>query len=145
MNVGLPALAALLTCRNGDNIVLVHVNVRVNDFPAQIDGLVCTLQSRDRQELPLRKRFAAGSESLWPDLSAPPGASSPSGSKTTPTRSAGDRAARPRWCSSARRSADELQGPLPSLRSKPAVGTPRSLSDRTVRRGAQSRLARAAL
>lgn len=58
-------------CAGTANEPVNRLKVRVNDHPAQIDRLVVTFHNGGAQTLNLRKRFAAGSESVWHDLRGP--------------------------------------------------------------------------
>jgi len=61
----------LPACAGSANEPVNSLKIRVNDHPAQIDRLVVSFQNGGSQEIPLRKRFGAGSESIWHDLRGP--------------------------------------------------------------------------
>lgn len=64
-------LVRLPACRGSNNVPVTHVKIRVNDYPAQIDRLVVTFHNGGRQEVNVRKRFGADTESIWHDLNGP--------------------------------------------------------------------------
>lgn len=61
----------LPACAGSRNEPINRIKLRVNDFPAQIDRLVVRFHNGGTQELSVRKRFGAGSESAWLDLRGP--------------------------------------------------------------------------
>jgi hypothetical protein len=61
-------LLRLGACSGGENFPVTHLKLRVRDFPAGIDRLTVTYGNGATDELPVRERFAAGSESRWIDL-----------------------------------------------------------------------------
>lgn len=64
-------VVALPGCDDSDNDPVTHLQMRVNDFEAEVHTLEVKFQNGDVQTLEVRNKFEPGSESRWIDLAGP--------------------------------------------------------------------------
>lgn len=64
-------LVELPACDGSRNRPVTSLQLRVAEYPAQIDRLVVEFGNGERQELQLKKHFSVGASSRWMDLQGP--------------------------------------------------------------------------